>query len=156
MARVVARYATISSSNKSVDAVPDARVLRQAAYFAGSVFVTVELANFPLPIFADWKANAVAISLVNLLICLAAFATGILGYRMLQGRAIRVLIPILAGLLSGIEIIQFAGFSFPLAFPWYIVIGGILGAIAPMILTLLILGYVLSKRKDPLSPDEAK
>jgi hypothetical protein len=148
--------ATSRRSTSSLDAVPDARVLRQAAYFAGSVFITVELANFPVPIFANWKTNAVAISLVSLLICLIAFATGILGFRMLKARAIRVLTPVLAGLLSGIEIIQFAPFSFPLAFPWYIVIGGVLGAIAPMILTLLIVGYVLSKRKDPLSLNEAK
>ena len=111
--------------------MPNVRVLRQAAYFAGSVFITVELADFPMPIFANWKANAVAISLVNLT-------------------------PILAGLLSGIEIIQFAPFSFPLAFPWYIVVGGVLSSIAPMILTLLILGYVFSKRKDPLSLSEVK
>jgi len=135
--------------------MPNVRVLRQAAYFAGSVFITVELADFPMPIFANWKANAVAISLVNLLICLIAFATGILAFRMLKARAIRVLTPILAGLLSGIEIIQFAPFSFPLAFPWYIVVG-VLSSIAPMILTLLILGYVFSKRKDPLSLSEVK
>lgn len=134
----------------------EASVLRKAAYFAGSVFITVEVANFPMPIFANWKTNAVAISLVSLLICLIAFATGILGLRMLKARNIPVLTPILAGLLSGIEVIQFAPFSFPLAFPWYVVIGGVLCAIAPMILTLLILGYVLSKRKDLLFPDEAK
>jgi hypothetical protein len=136
--------------------MPNVRVLRQAAYFAGSVFITVELADFPMPIFANWKANAVAISLVNLLICLSAFAAGILAFRMLKARAIRVLTPILAGLLSGIEIIQFAPFSFPLASPWYIVVGGVLSSIAPMILTLLILGYVFSKRKDPLSLSEVK
>ena len=136
--------------------MPDARILRLATYFAGSVFITVELANFPMPIFANWKANAVAISLVNLLICLIAFATGILGLRMLKARVIRVFTAILAGLLSGIELIQFAPFSFPLAFPWYVVIGGVLGSIVPMILTLLILGYVLSKQKDALPPNEAK
>jgi hypothetical protein len=129
--------------------MPGPLLLRQAIYFAGSVFITMELANFPVPI-GSWKENAVAISMVNLLIFLSALATGLLVLRRLKARVIRVLTLLIAGLLSGIEMIQFAPFTFPLGFPRYVVIGGIFGAIVPMILTLFVLGYCFSKRMDSL------
>jgi len=129
--------------------MPGPLLLRQAIYFAGSVFITMELVNLPVPI-GSWKENAVAISVVNLLIFLNALATGLLALRKLKARVIRVLTLIIAGLLSGIEMIQFAPFAFPSAFPRYVVIGGILGAIVPMILTLFVLGYFSSKLKDSL------
>jgi hypothetical protein len=125
--------------------MPSPLLPRQVIYFAGSVFTTMELANFPVPI-GNWKENAVAISLVNLLIFLSALATGLLVLRQLKARVIRVLTLVIAGLLSGIELIQFAPFVFPLAFPRYVVVGGILGTIVPMALTLFVLGYFLSKR----------
>jgi hypothetical protein len=129
--------------------MPGPLLLRQAIYFAGSVFITMELVNFPVPI-GSWKENAVAVSVVNLLIFLIALATGLLAICKLKARVIRVLTLVIAGLLSGIEMIQFAPFVFPLAFPRYVVIGGILGAIVPMILTLFVLGFLFSKRKASL------
>ena len=129
--------------------MPGPHLFRQAVYFAGSVFITMELANLPVPI-GNWKERAVAISMVNLLIFLSALATGLLVLRQLKARVIGVLTLVIAGLLSGIEMIQFAPFMFPFAFPRYVVIGGILGASVPMILTLFVLGYCFSKRKDSL------
>lgn len=123
----------------------DPFLLRQTIYFAGSVFITMELANFPVPI-GNWKERAFAVSMVNLLIFLSALATGILVLRQLKARVIRVLALVVAGLLSGIELIQFAPFMFPLAYPWYGVIGGIFGAIVPMAFTLFLLSYLFSKR----------
>jgi hypothetical protein len=124
-------------------------VSRKVIYFAVSVFTTMELANFPV-LIGSWKERAVAISLVNLLIFLGALVTGILVLRQLKARVIRALTLVIAGLLSGIELIQFAPFVFPLAFPRYVVVGGILGAIVPMALTLFVLGYFFSKRMDSL------
>jgi hypothetical protein len=123
-------------------------LLRQAIYFAGSVFITTELANFPVLIgnSRERAVAVVAVSMVNVLIFLCALVTGILVLRRLRARTIRVLTLVIVGLLSGIELIQFAPFMFPLAYPWYVVIGGILGAIVPMALTLFVMSYLFSKR----------
>jgi hypothetical protein len=147
--------ATPRRSASSLDGMPNPLLLRQAVCFAGSVFITMELVNFPVAV-GIWKGNAVAISVVNLLICVNAIASGLLALRMLKARAIRLLTLVLAGLLSGIELIQFAPFEFPLAFPKYIVVGGILCAIVPMMLTLFVLGYLFSKRKDSVYLDVGK
>jgi len=109
----------------------------------------MELANLPVPI-GNWKERAVAISIVNMLIFLSALAAGILVLRLLRARVIPVLTLVIAGLLSAIEMIQFAPFVFPLAFSRYVVIGGIFGALVPMILTLFVLSYLFSKRTDSL------
>jgi len=129
--------------------MPDSLLLRQAIYFAGGVFVTMELVNFPVPI-GSWKVNAVAVSVINLLIFVIALATGLLTIRKLKPRIIRALTLVIAGLLSGIELIQFAPFVFPLAFPRYIVLACLVGAIVPMSLTLFFLGCLFSKRVGPL------
>ena len=127
--------------------MPDPHLLRQAIYFAGSAFITVELASLPVPV-DNWKERAVAVSLVNLLLFLSALAAGLLVLRKLKARVIRVITLVIAGFLSGIEMIPFAPFMFPLAFPRYVVIGGILVAIVPMISTLFVLSYLFSKRAD--------
>jgi len=137
--------ATPRRSTSSLGAMARPFLLRQAIYFAGSVFITIELANFPVHI-GNWKERAVAVSMLNLLIFLSALATGILVLPQLKARIIGVLTLVIAGLLSGIELIQFAPFMFPLAYPRYVVIGGIFGAIVPMALTLFLLSYLFSKR----------
>jgi hypothetical protein len=48
--------------------------------------------------------------------------------------------------VSSIELMQFAPFTFPLAFPKSVVAIGIICASIPMFVTMLIFGYVLSKR----------
>jgi len=127
-------------------------LLRRVICFAVAVLAIAESVNFPLPL-GDWRVKAVAVSVVNLLIFLIAVASGLLGLRLLRSRVIPVTAALLAGILSGLELIQFAPFAFPLSFPPYTLIGGILGSAIPMTITLFILGYLLSKRRAPAPQD---
>jgi hypothetical protein len=129
-------------------------------YFAVPVLLTLEVVNFPLPIdfsfpAGGWKATALAITIVNLAVCVAAVASTLLALLVLRSRVVPALTIVVAGALSGVELCQFAPFASPLASPLYLVIGGILVAFIPMYITLLVLGFILSKRKDPASVEIA-
>ena len=92
-------------------------------------------------------------SIVNLAVCVAAFATAFLTLLVLKSRMVPVLTLALAGVLCGVELCQFVPFAYPLASPLYVVVGGILAALIPMTITLFLLAYIFSKRKDPAPVD---
>lgn len=136
----------------------ESSAVRQAVYFAVPVLIAVEVANFPFLInFSSpaygWKVMAFAVSLVNLLVCLSAFASGLLVLLVLRARVISVVTLVVAGVLSGVELMQFAPFAYPLAFPVFVLACGLLASLIPMSITLFLLAYMFSRRKDPTSID---